>query len=132
MCGPCRVGKQIRSAHKKVDKLTTKRPLELLHMDLMGRTKVVSIGGKKYIFLTVDDFSRLTWVRFLREESGTFSVFSDLWSLLIANKVHEFGGVSCICLDHGTEFENSDFNFFCTQHGINHEFFAQMTLHKME
>ena len=50
VCGPCQVGKQIRASHKKVDSLTTKRPLELLHMDLMGPTKFESIGGKKYIF----------------------------------------------------------------------------------
>ena len=71
-------------SHKKVDSLTTKRPLELLHMDLMGPTKVESIGGMKYIFLTIDDFSRLTWIRFFREKSEAFAIFSDLWSLIIA------------------------------------------------
>eukprot|EP00268_Persea_americana_P034957 TRINITY_DN3454_c0_g4_i2.p2 TRINITY_DN3454_c0_g4~~TRINITY_DN3454_c0_g4_i2.p2 ORF type:complete len:212 (-),score=25.08 TRINITY_DN3454_c0_g4_i2:1058-1693(-) len=60
VCGPCQVGKHIGTPHKKVIYLTTKRPLELLHMDFMGPTKFESIGGKKYIFLTVDDFSRLT------------------------------------------------------------------------
>ena len=39
LCGPCQVHKQIRAPHKKIDSLTTKRPLELLHMDLMGATK---------------------------------------------------------------------------------------------
>ena len=103
-CGLCQSGKQIRSSHKKVDALTTTRPLELLHMDLMGPTKSKRIGGKKYIFLTVDDLFRLTWVRFLEEKSETFGVFLDLWTSLINEKGKAFGSVVRIRLDHGTEF----------------------------
>ena len=96
-------------------------------MDLMGPTKFESIGSKKYIFLTIDDFSRLTRVRFLHDKSETFTVFNDLWSLLIADKGQDFGGVSWICSDHGIEFQNSDFSTFCTQHGIKHEFSTPKT-----
>ena len=28
ICGPCQIGKQVRSPHKKVDALTTTRPLD--------------------------------------------------------------------------------------------------------
>ena len=89
-----KLAKKIRAPHKKTDSLTTKRPLELLHMDLMGPTKFESIGGKKNIFLTVDDFFRLTWVRFLHDKSEAFTIFSDLYSLLIVDKGQEVGGVS--------------------------------------
>ncbi|XP_024019817.1 uncharacterized protein LOC112091153 [Morus notabilis] len=34
--------------------------------------EVESIGGRKYIFVCVDDFSRFTWVDFIREKSDTF------------------------------------------------------------
>ena len=33
----------------------TSRPLELLHIDLMGPARVQSLGGKKYILLVVDN-----------------------------------------------------------------------------
>ena len=33
----------------------TSRPLELLHIDLMGPARVQSLGGKKYIMLVVDN-----------------------------------------------------------------------------
>jgi hypothetical protein len=36
-------------------------------MDLMGLTRTESMGGKKYILVIVDDFSRFTWVLLLRE-----------------------------------------------------------------
>ena len=45
--------------------MTTDRPLELLHMDLFGLIAYISIGGSKYCLVTVDDYSRFTWVFFL-------------------------------------------------------------------
>ena len=42
--------------------------LELLHVDLIVPTRIESLGGKRYIMVIVDDFSRYTWVEFLREK----------------------------------------------------------------
>ena len=72
VCGPCQLGKQIKSVHKRTSDVMTKRPLELLHMDLMGPSRTESLGGKKYIMVVVDDFSRFTWVDLLREKSDAF------------------------------------------------------------
>ena len=44
----------------------TSRPLELLHLDLIGLTRIESLGGKRYIIVVVDDFTRYTWVILLR------------------------------------------------------------------
>ena len=56
--GTCQKGKQNRSTHKRVDKILTSKPLELLHMDLMKPMRTKSLGGNKYILLMVDDYSR--------------------------------------------------------------------------
>jgi len=61
VCGSCQLGKQTREAHKKTSGILTSKNLELLHMDLMGPTRTASLGGRKYIFVVVDDFSRCTW-----------------------------------------------------------------------
>ena len=57
-----------KSTHPKVNVVATSRPLELLHVDLMGPTKTESMGGKSYIVVVVNDFSRYSWVEFLREK----------------------------------------------------------------
>jgi len=47
-------------------------------MDLFGPVAYISIGGNKYGFVIVDDFSRFTRVFFLHEKSearGTFKKF---------------------------------------------------------
>ncbi|KAI9196517.1 hypothetical protein LWI28_024592 [Acer negundo] len=59
VCGPCQQGKQTKSMHKKGKYLFTNEPLELLHMDLMGHMQTESLGGKRYIFVCVDDFSSI-------------------------------------------------------------------------
>ena len=40
ICGPCQIGKQIKSKHPSVASDQTSRPLELLHIDLMGPARV--------------------------------------------------------------------------------------------
>src|ERR1044072_4659695 len=78
VCGECQIGKQTKKSHPKLQHQTTTKVLELLHMDLMGSMQVESLGGKKYAFVCVDDFSRFTWINFIREKSDTFEVFKEL------------------------------------------------------
>ena len=68
ICGPCQIGKQIKSKHPSVTSVQTSRPLELLHIDLMGPARVQSLGGKKYILVVVDDFTGYTWVVLLKDK----------------------------------------------------------------
>src|ERR1044072_7369095 len=111
-------------SHKKLQHLTATKVLELLHMDLMGPMQVESLGGKRYAFVCVDDFSRFTWIKFIREKSDTFDVFRDL-----CLKVHREKdcGIIRIRSDHGKEFENGRFIEFCSTEGISHEFSAPIT-----
>jgi len=72
VCGTCQLGKQTWATHKKTLGILTSRNLKLLHMDLMGSTKTASLGGRKYILVVVDDYSRFTWAILLREKSDAF------------------------------------------------------------
>nr|GEU38782.1 hypothetical protein [Tanacetum cinerariifolium] len=47
---------------------TNQEKLYVLHMDLCGPMRVVSVNEKKYILVTVDDYSRFTWVKCLRSK----------------------------------------------------------------
>ena len=44
--------------------MSTSKAFELLHMDLFGPTQYTSIGGNKYSFVIVNDYTRYTWVFF--------------------------------------------------------------------
>lgn len=82
VCGECRIRRQTNMSHPKLQHHTTSKILELLHMDLMGPMQVESIGGKRYVYVVVNDFSRFTWVNFIKEKSDTFEILKDLCQCL--------------------------------------------------
>ncbi|GJX16394.1 retrovirus-related pol polyprotein from transposon TNT 1-94 [Tanacetum coccineum] len=70
-CSTCQLGKSKKHTHKPKTKNTNLEVLNTLHMDLCGPMRVQTINGKKYILVIVDDFSRFTWVKFLRLKDET-------------------------------------------------------------
>lgn len=109
VCGPCKMGKQVKVQHKKVTHVQSKALLDLLHVDLMVPMQIESIAGKKYVFVLVDDYSSLTWVRFIREKSETVGSFI-IWALQLIN---EKGRIKRTRSDHGGEFQNNVMVKFC-------------------
>nr|GFC76822.1 retrovirus-related Pol polyprotein from transposon TNT 1-94 [Tanacetum cinerariifolium] len=75
LCSACAMGKSTKKTHKPKSKDTNQEKLYLLHMHLCGPMRVESINGKKYILIIVDDYSRFTWVKFLRSKDETSDFF---------------------------------------------------------
>ncbi|GJS33178.1 retrovirus-related pol polyprotein from transposon TNT 1-94 [Tanacetum coccineum] len=71
LCSACAMGKSKKKLHKPKSEDTNQEKLYLLHMDLYGPIRVASVNGNKYILVIVDDYSRFTWVKFLRTDNGT-------------------------------------------------------------
>nr|GFA09740.1 hypothetical protein [Tanacetum cinerariifolium]GFA09752.1 hypothetical protein [Tanacetum cinerariifolium] len=67
LCSTCQHG----NTHKLKAKNTNLEVLNTLHMDLCGPMRMQTINGKKYILVIVDDYSRFTWVKFLRSKDET-------------------------------------------------------------
>ncbi|XP_073024178.1 uncharacterized protein [Primulina eburnea] len=124
VCGDCQKGKETHVSHPVLPTPGTTRCLELLHIDLMGPMEVESLGGKKYSFVCVDDFSHFSWVNFIKEKSDTFEVFKNLITRI--TNLHSLK-IRRIRTDHGKEFENRSFSSFCDKKGISHEFSAPKT-----
>nr|GEY15834.1 copia protein [Tanacetum cinerariifolium] len=64
-----------KSFHTKITP-SSKRRLQLLHMDLCSPMRVASINGKRYVLVIVDDYSRYTWTHFLRSKDETPKVLT--------------------------------------------------------
>ncbi|GJX71292.1 retrovirus-related pol polyprotein from transposon TNT 1-94 [Tanacetum coccineum] len=60
--------KSKKSSHQPKAEDTNQEKLYLFHMDLCGPMRVASINGKRYILVIVNDYSRFTWVRFLKSK----------------------------------------------------------------
>jgi hypothetical protein len=72
LCSSCQVGKQVGNIYPKKSIMSTNKAFELLYMDLFGPTQYTSIGGNKYGFVTVNDYTRYTWIFFLMDKSDVF------------------------------------------------------------
>ncbi|KAJ9542492.1 hypothetical protein OSB04_028998 [Centaurea solstitialis] len=113
-----------KSSHKLKVEHNTSKPFKLLHMDLCGPIRVQSINGRKYVLVIVDDFSRYTWVNFLRSKDGA----SDIIVSFIRNvQVRLQLPVQVIRTDNGTEFKNRKLDSFLDSIGITHTFSAART-----
>ncbi|GKB94884.1 retrovirus-related pol polyprotein from transposon TNT 1-94 [Tanacetum coccineum] len=75
-CDACKIGKQAHASHKAKNVVSTTRCLELLHMDLFGPSAVRSYRGNRYTLVIVDDYSRYTWTRFLKDKTEAFDQFA--------------------------------------------------------
>ncbi|GJT84818.1 retrovirus-related pol polyprotein from transposon TNT 1-94 [Tanacetum coccineum] len=124
-CDACKIGKQAHASHKAKNIVSMTRCLELLHMDLFGPSAVRSYGGNLYTLVIVDDYSRYTWTRFLKNKTEAFEQF-EIFSKKIQNQL----GCSIVSIrtDHGREFDNEvQFGEFCNANGITHNFSAPRT-----
>ncbi|KAL4384369.1 hypothetical protein GQ457_15G012400 [Hibiscus cannabinus] len=117
-------GKHHRVSFKPINDVSTNRVLQPIHMDLFGPIRTISLGGKSYAFVLVDDFSRYTWVLFLSTNDEALEKFIT-FSKIAQNDVGQ--NISHIRSDHGTEFQNLGFEDFCNENGISHNFSAPRT-----
>ncbi|KAI3784263.1 hypothetical protein L1987_43358 [Smallanthus sonchifolius] len=76
-CIACLKGKQHKSSHKPKTLNTNDTPLQLLHMDLFGPTNVMSLGKKSYCLVITDDYTRFSWVYFLRTKDETAEILKS-------------------------------------------------------
>jgi IS30 family transposase len=69
--------------------------------------------------MIIDDYSRLTWVSFLKEKFEAFEKFK-IFKALTENQMGN--RLNVIRSDKGGEFMSSDFNELCDKHGIKREY----------
>ncbi|GKB45427.1 putative ribonuclease H-like domain-containing protein [Tanacetum coccineum] len=118
-CVACQKGKQHKASCKAKSVSSISHSLQLLHMDLFGPTSVRSLNHKTYCLVITDDFSRFSWVFFLRTKDETSGILKD-FIRQIENQLNQ--KVKTIRCDNGTEFKNRDFIELCGSKGIKREY----------
>jgi transposase InsO family protein len=77
------------------------------------------MGGKWYVLVIVDDYSRYSCVFFLESKDQAFEHF---WLLALRLNNEHPNCLKAIRGDNGTEFRNASFDEFCLEHGIDQQF----------
>ena len=104
--------------------MTTRRPLELLHMDLFGPNAYKSLGDNSFGLVIVHDFSIFTCVFFLDDKSPVQKIFKNFTRK--AQNQFEVK-IKKVRSDNGTKFKNANVDTFLDEEGISHEFSATHT-----
>lgn len=123
-CEGCVFGKQNRKSFSVDKSWRASKCLELVHVDLCGPMSIESSGGSRYFLLFTDDYSRMSWVYFLKAKSETFDCFKKFKALL----ENESGcHIKVLRTDRGGEFTSEEFNVFCEENDIRRELSAPRT-----
>nr|GEU45658.1 hypothetical protein [Tanacetum cinerariifolium] len=118
LCSSCELGKAKRkSFHTKLTP-SSKRRLQLLHMDLCGPMRVASINGKRYVLVIIDDYSRYIWTHFLRSKDETPKVLIDFLRLVQRGLQAQ---VRIVRTNKGTEFLNQTLHAYFAAEGNLHQ-----------
>nr|GEU32018.1 retrovirus-related Pol polyprotein from transposon TNT 1-94 [Tanacetum cinerariifolium] len=117
--GPsCEQGKSKRASHPPKPVPNSRQRLQLLHIDLCSPMRIASINEKRYVLVIVDDYSRYTWVHFLRskdEAPEVIKTFLKRITILLQSPV------IIIRTDNGTEFKNQVLKEYFDSVGISHQ-----------
>ncbi|CAI7772774.1 unnamed protein product [Closterium sp. NIES-54] len=123
-CLPCIEGRQRAAPHSSSFPLTT-TPLQTLHMDVWGPSRVSRQSRERYFLLVVDDYTRYTTVFPLRSKDQVIDVLISSIRTVRLQLRERFGQdlpVPRLHSDRGGEFSSNLFRDFCCGEGILHSF----------
>jgi hypothetical protein len=90
-------------------------PLHLVHIDLCDPFSSPSFSRCKYFLTFIDDFSRCTWVYFLKLKREVFDKFMAYKALVEKQYGHQ---IQKLRIDNGGEYVNNNFTSYRTTQGI--------------
>ncbi|GJW23033.1 retrovirus-related pol polyprotein from transposon TNT 1-94 [Tanacetum coccineum] len=127
LCSACALGKSKKSSHQPKAEETNQEKLHILHMDLCGPMRVASINEKRYILVIVDDYSRFTWVRFLKtKDEAPAAIIKCIKNIQVRLKAT----VLNVRTDNGTEFVNQTLREWYENVGLTHQNSVARTPHQ--
>ncbi|RWR77058.1 Retrovirus-related Pol polyprotein from transposon TNT 1-94 [Cinnamomum micranthum f. kanehirae] len=98
--------------------------LDYVHSDVLGPTKVASLGGMHYFVTFVDDFSRRVWVYIMKHKDEVLNVFLN-WKKMIETQTGR--KIKKLRSDNGREYKSDPFLQVCQDEGIVRHFTVSET-----
>lgn len=115
-CTVCCQGKQPRLPFPTGTRATA--VLEIVHADVCGPMETQSIGLSKYFLLLVDDYSRMSFVYFMRQKNEVYKYFREFKAMVEKQKNVQ---IKILRTDNGGEFCSKEMEGFLKSCGIIHQ-----------
>jgi hypothetical protein len=81
VCRGCALGKYTKTSFPSSDHRGA-HVLDLVHSDVCGPMSTVSLSGQEYYVSFIDDYSRKTWIYFLKAKGEVFDRFQGFKALV--------------------------------------------------
>jgi transposase InsO family protein len=117
LCKGCTLGKYTKTAFLSSDSRTT-GILDLIHSDVSGPMSSTSLTGSLYYVVFIDDFSRKSWIFFMKTKGQVFSRFQE-FKALVENQTGK--KIRVLRSDNGGEYTSKEFMDFYVGEGIRRE-----------
>ncbi|KAK2966238.1 hypothetical protein RJ640_008221 [Escallonia rubra] len=117
-CESCHFAKHHRSSLSPRVNKRAEFAFELVHSDVWGPCPILSKIGFRYFVTFVDDFSRMTWIYFMKNRSEVFAHFS---AFCVEIKTQFNVPVHILRSDNAKEYMSGSFQNYMNQHGILHQ-----------
>ena len=82
LCEGCILGKQHIESFPSGKGIRAKAPLEIVHSNFCVPMQTPSLVGNHYMLTFIDDYTRKTWVYFLKVKSEVFDKFFHFKALV--------------------------------------------------
>jgi hypothetical protein len=115
VCQGCILGKHPEKKFDKGKEHRDSSPLGLIHSDITGPFPQPSISKARYVLTFIDDFSRFTWVFFLKLKSEVFECLIEFKALA---KNDSGCKIKILHTDNGGEYVKNYVQQLCIDAGI--------------
>lgn len=115
-CVVCCEGKQSRLPFPTGTRAT--KVLEIVHSDVCGPMETKSIGLSRYFLLFVDDYTRMSFVYFMKEKNEVFKYFREFKAMVEKQKN---ANIKILRTDNGGEYCSKEMEDFLKSCGIVHQ-----------
>jgi hypothetical protein len=118
LCKGCILGKYTKTAFPSSDNRAA-GILDLIHSDVCGPMSLTSLTRSLYYVVFIDDFSRKSWIFFMKTKGQVFSRFQE-FKALVENQTRK--KIRVLRSDNGGEYTSKEFMDFYVGEGIRREF----------
>jgi transposase InsO family protein len=117
VCKGCALGKNVKATFPSSE-TRSKGILHLIHSDVEGPMPVVSVKGASYYVTFIDDFSRKSWIYFMKTKDEVFSHFRAF-----KTQMENMTGrkIETLRTDNEGEYTSTKFLDLCKEAGIKRE-----------
>ena len=116
ICKGCIVGKHPKHKFDWGKESRASSILGMIHSDINGPIPTTSMNGTRYILTFIDDFSRYTWVFFIKKKSEVLEKLIELKALI----ENAYGRkIKYMRYDNRDEYISHVFLQICSDNGIN-------------